>query len=277
MDEEAIMFLSLCMIIVLIGFAMLSKFGGGVLSLIAAFMLVVTIAMLAVLNFADYLLVSLLFGAIGITFQPALNYKINKEQNAVVKEISGVYYATGYVSGNLFSFEFKQEQTEDDEKKMIQAPDNWERAVSNITFPFKFNVLSSGLSVQNVREELEGQRSYQEYQLSKVLSDSSGGSDVAVLEIQRKINVIQGKIERISRGEKPIGTVMYVETTAIGISEKAAVDALTRQISGLQIAMSPMNLDLQRVIGRELYTLFNINFVVPLSYEQTASYFDRQS
>lgn len=277
MDEEAILFLSLCMIVVLMGFAMLSKFGGGVLSLIAAFILVVTISLLAILNFADYLLVSLLFGAIGITFQPALNYKINKDQNAVVKEIGGVYYATGYVSGNLFSFEFKQEQTEDDEKKMVQAPDNWERAVSNINFPFKFNVLSSGLSVQNVREELEGQRSYQEYQLSKVLSDSSGGSDVAVLEIQRKINVIQGKIERISRGEKPIGTVMYVETTAIGISEKAAVDALTRQISGLQIAMSPMNLDLQRVIGRELYTLFNINFVVPLSYEQTTSYFDRQS
>ena len=89
-------------------------------------------------------------------------------------------------------------------------------AVANITFPFKYHVLSSGLSVQNVRDELEGKRSYQEYQLSKVMQASSGKGDMAIAEIQRKINVLQRKMDRISAGEKPVATVMYMETTAIG-------------------------------------------------------------
>ena len=85
------------------------------------------------------------------------------------------------------------------------------------------------------------------------------------------------KMDRISAGEKPVGSIMYIETTAIGVSEKAAVDELERQIGALQIALSPMNVDLLRVVGRELYTLFKFSFALPLSYEETQTYFDKQS
>lgn len=277
MDEQGIMYLAFSLVILLMALALTPKMGGGILSIIAAIVIVATALVIVVLNFADYIFVSVVFGVLGITFQPAAGYKINKEQKASIKEVGGIYYATGYLSANLFQYEFKQELSDDDtEMKMMEAPLNWEMAVTNITFPFKYHVLSSGLSVQNVRDELEGKRSYQEYQLSKVLQDSSG-KDVAIAEIQRKINVLQRKMDRISSGEKPVGTVMYLETTAIGISEKAAIDELERQVNGLKIALSPLNVDLQRVVGRELYTLFRFNFAIPMSFEETAGYFDRQS
>jgi uncharacterized small protein (DUF1192 family) len=179
---------------------------------------------------------------------------------------------------NLFGYEFKQElEQSDTEAKIIEAPLRWELAVTNIKFPFKYHLLSSGLNVQDIRDELEGKRSYQEYQMSKVMQDSKGKDNMAIAELQRKINVLQRKMDRISGGEKPIGSVMYVETTAIGVSEKAAVDELERQIGALQIALSPMNVDLIRVIGRELYTLFKFSFAMPLNYEETRTYFDKQS
>ena len=84
-------------------------------------------------------------------------------------------------------------------------------------------------------------------------------------------------MDRISQGEKPIATVMYLETTAIGVSEKAAVDALTQQISELQISMSSMDVDLSRITGREVYTLFNFNFGLPASKEELQANFDMQS
>jgi hypothetical protein len=105
---------------------------------------------------------------------------------------------------------------------------------------------------------------------------NSSGKDMAVSEIQRKINVLQRKMDRISAGEKPVATVMYMETTAVGVSEKAALDELDRQISALQIALSPLNLDLQRVMGRELYTLFKFNFAIPLNHDEMSGYFDKQ-
>jgi hypothetical protein len=277
MDEEGIMYLAFAMVVLLILLSFAPKMGGGILSILAAIIVVLTAGIVVVLNFADYLLVSIGFSAIGLTFQPAAGYTINRQQNSVIKEVGGIYYATGYITGNLFSYEFKQEMGEEDmQQKITEAPLKWEMAVTNISFPFKYHLLSSGLSVQDIRDELEGKRSYQEYQLSKVLQNSSG-KDVAVAEIQRKINVLQRKMDRISGGEKPVGSVMYIETTAIGVSEKAAVDELERQIGALQIALSPMNVDLLRVVGRELYTLFKFSFAMPLTYDETKGYFDRQA
>ena len=38
-----------------------------------------------------------------------------------------------------------------------------------------------------------------------------------------------------------------------------------------------MDVDLTRVVGRELHTLFSFNFELPTSIEETSSYFNQQS
>ncbi|MDE1865516.1 MAG: hypothetical protein KGH94_02665 [Candidatus Micrarchaeota archaeon] len=276
MDEEGIVYTAFALVVLMIGLSFSARMGGGILSIFAALLVTMTACTVVILNFADYIVVSLGFSTLGVTFQPALGYKINRQQNTVLKEVGGIYYATGYATANLFAFEFKQEiEQQDTGAKIMEAPLRWELAVTNIKFPFKYHLLSSGLSVQDIRDELEGKRSYYEYQLSKVMQDAK--DNMAIQELQRKINVLQRKMDRVSGGEKPIGSIMYVETTAIGVSEKAAIDELERQISALQIALNPMNVDLVRVIGRELYTLFRFSFTIPLNYEETRGYFDLQS
>ncbi|MGI0100541.1 MAG: hypothetical protein ACREBH_02375 [Candidatus Micrarchaeaceae archaeon] len=277
MDEEGVMYLAFCLVILLGALAALPTIGRGIAELLALGIVLLGAVAIVLLNFADFLVVSLVCGFLDITFQPALGYKINKNQNAIVKNVSGLFYATGYVTANLYAYTFKQETQESElDEKMITAPENWERAIMNIGFPFKYHVLSMGLDVQKVRDEYEGKRSYEEFQLSRALQ-SQGTSDVTITNIQRKINILQRKIDRISQGEKPVATIMYLETTAIGVSEKASLDALSQQINGLQIALSSMDVDLSRVLGREMYTLFNFNFSLPLTLEKTASLFDQQS
>jgi hypothetical protein len=69
---------------------------------------------------------------------------------------------------------------------------------------------------------------------------------------------------------------MYIETASVGVTEKSALDNLSAQIERLQVAMSSMDIQLIRVVGRELYTLFNFTFSLPTSYIQAAGYFDLQ-
>ncbi len=276
MDEEAIMYLILTFLIALIVFLVLPSFGGGIFSIIAIILTLIAIVLIVMLNWADFIIFPLVTNALGITFQPARNYKIVKSQDAIVKNVNGLYYATGYVTGNLFPYVFKLEsRQEEEDRKMLAAPDIWERAIMNIGFPFKFHVLSSGLDIQNVRDELEGRRSYQEFQLSR--AQQGNANEMAVTELRRKISVLQTKIDRISQGEKPIATVMYFETTAVDVSEKAAADRLNAQIKSLQVAFSGMDLQLSKVVGRELYTLFSFNFSMPTSLEELSAFFDRQS
>ncbi len=277
MDEEGIMYLAFCLVMLLIAISMIPKFGKGYMEVVSFFIILTGVIFIVLLNFADAMVVSMVFSTLNITFQPAQGYKIVKSQNAIVKNVNGLFYATGYVTANLFAYTFKLEtETTSDDQKMAMAPENWERAIMNIGFPIKYHALAMGLDVQKVRDYFEGKRSYEEFQMSRALQ-SPTVSDMTITEIQRKINVIQRKIDRISEGERPVATVMYLETTAIGVSEKAALDTLTQQINGLQIALSSMDVDLSRISGREMYVLFNFNFALPTTFEETATYFDQQT
>ncbi|MGC8649245.1 MAG: hypothetical protein ACP5UN_03460 [Candidatus Micrarchaeia archaeon] len=276
MDEEAIIFSVFTAMIPVIVIANMSAFGSGIFAYIALILAIITIALILLITFADFVVFPLITNILGITFQPFKDYHITKGQDAVVKNVKGIYYATGFITANLFAFEFKEEQLEENvEEREVLSLQTWEKALMSIDFPFKFHVLSTGLDVQNVRDELEGKRSYQEFQLSRALQSGSA-NDVIINDIQRKINMIQAKLDRISQGERPIGSIMYFETTAVGISEKAALDALAEQIRRLQVAFTGMDLQLIRVVGRELYTLYKFNFMLPVDVVEMASNFDTQ-
>ncbi|MCL4383227.1 MAG: hypothetical protein M1168_00370 [Candidatus Marsarchaeota archaeon] len=278
MDEEAIEYLAFSMLIVFLVIAASSSFGGGIFSILASIIALVTAGIILILNFADYLIFPAVTKALNMEFYPARNYKIVKTQDAILKNISGLYYATGFIAMNLFPYSFKEENMpsqEEDQQKLLTAPESWEKSIINLTFPFKFHVFACGLSVQNIRDELEGKRSFQEFEMSKA-QKADKPDPLALTEIQRKINVIKARIDRISQGERPVATIMYIETTAVGVSEKSAMDNLTEQIKELQLGFSYLDLELQRVIGRELYVLFQFNFSLPISFEETAQYFDQQ-
>ncbi|MDE1868391.1 MAG: hypothetical protein KGH60_00260 [Candidatus Micrarchaeota archaeon] len=276
MDQEGIMYLVFALLMPLISISVLPAFGGGIFTYIALFIILVGVALILMINWVDFMLFSLVSNLLNISFQPAAGYKLVKGQDAILKEVNGLYYATGFVTGNLFAYTFKEEVGEEteDPMKLAGAPEKWERAIIGLGFPFKYHVVSAGLDVQKVRDDLEGKRSYKEYQLSRAYVNAA--NEVTITDLQRRISVIQAKIDRISQGEKPIATLMYVETTAIGISEKAALDSLTSQIKALQVSLSALDVDLIRVVGRELYTLFKFNFSLPTSVEELSSSFDQQ-
>ena len=76
------------------------------------------------------------------------------------------------------------------------------------------------------------------------------------------MNIMQVRIDRISSGELPLNSIMYVETTAVGVSDKAAADALSNQLSRLQTMFNAMDLGVTRVTGREVHTLYKLNYVL---------------
>jgi hypothetical protein len=275
MDEDSMVYLVFSIIVLVIASAMLPSFGKGIYMWIAATLLALTFIFILAMNWSDFIIMPALTSLFGITFTPSRNYLINKHQNAVLKNVNGLFYATGYLTANLFSYTFKEENApEEDELKLSQAPETWERAVMSLQFPYKFHVLSSGMDVQKVRDELEGKRSFQEFQLSRAMQ--GGANEMTIADLQRKANVLQAKMNRISQGEKPIATLMYVETTAIGVTEKAATDALDTQLRALQIGLSSQDVQLTRIAGRELYTLFTYGFSIPTSFSEIAGMFDQQ-
>jgi hypothetical protein len=275
MDDTTLIYLALTLVILLISFALLGSIAKGIYYDLALLFMFITALIIGVMSQIDYVLFTGLTSILGITIKPANNYMINKKQDAIIKHVNSLYYATGYVTANLFPYTFKNENPpEDDEERMAQSPELWENIVKSLGFPFKFHVFSIGLNTQSTRDELEGKRSYQEYQLSKALQGNS--NETVITNIQRQIRILQSKIDTISRGEKPIATIMYIETTSVGISEQEALDKLSSQISSIQIAFSSFDVELKRIVGRGLYEMFKFNFSLPLTIKDASDLFDQQ-
>lgn len=275
-DPEKLVYILFTGMIIFLAFILVSSFKG-IYSIIAMIFILIAAIFVFSIGLADSIVFPILMSTLGITFQIAKDYKISRSQKEILKNVNGLNYATGYVTANLFPYTFKLESVPgEEESKFINAPVNWERAVSTLNFPWKYHIISSGMDVQETREEFEGQRSFQEFQMSRAMQ-STTPNEMAVEQLQRKINMIQAKMDRISQGERPIATLMYIEVTAVGVSEKSAIDNLNAQIASISTAFSSFDVQLNRISGRELYVLFKTNFALPTTFAEVAADFDQQS
>ncbi|MCL4553090.1 MAG: hypothetical protein M1321_00480 [Candidatus Marsarchaeota archaeon] len=260
MDEQTIMYLGFSAISIFMLFIGGSNFGP--FAILVDVIALATVAMILTLNYADFMLFPAVMSMLGIKVMLSKNDTVPKEQNRVVRYTNGLYYATGYLTANIYKYVFHEEAiVQSDDQIMIEAPGKWERIVMNIDFPFKFNVISNPKDIQKYREDLEGRRGFYEFQISKE-SQRENPSAMTLQELQRKMNVLQARIDRISSGELPLNSIMYIETTAVGVSDKAAADALTMQLSRLETMFSSMDMAVTRVAGREVHTLYKFNYML---------------
>lgn len=235
----------------------------GPLGIVVALLSLLAIMLILVLNYADFILFPAITGLLKIKMVPAKGYYIPKSSNTVIKYVNGLYYATGYLTANVYNYVFAAERVdEEEEQKLGSAPDKWERIVMNAGFPFRFSVISMPKDLQKYRDELEGSRGTLEYRLSK---EQEGGqpSQLVIDDLNRKISIIDARIDRIASGERPVDATMYIESTAVGVSEKEAMDALSNQLAHLQTLFSSFDLSISRVMGREVYHLFSFGYALP--------------
>ncbi len=273
MDEQTMVYIGICSMIALLVILDASSLGPfGLATIIMSF---VTIGMLFVLNYADFVIFPLFTFLLGIKIIPAAGYQIPKNSNSVIKYVNGIYYATGYLTANIYNYVFQAESVDEtEESKLGDAPDRWEKIVMNAGFPFRFNIIAVTEDLQKYREDLEGRRGMLEYQLSKEMGGSNP-SQMTVEDLQRKMSVLDARINRLSGGERPVDALMYIETTATGVSEKEAVDGLTNQLSHLETLFNAFDLSITRVMGREVYHLFTFNYSIP-SKETLVTVFSAQ-
>ncbi|MGC8675958.1 MAG: hypothetical protein ACP5T3_00365 [Candidatus Micrarchaeia archaeon] len=261
MDANTIFYLATCSIIAILVAMASAAYGSA--AIIVAVLAILAILAFFIINYADFLLFPLFTTILNIKQIPAKDYYIPKANNAIIKYVNGVYYATGYLTANIYNYVFTVEQIQEGEETLLaEGPNNWERIVQNITFPFKYDIVCFAEDLQKYRDELEARRGALEFQLSREMS-STTPSQLTIEDLQRRINIIQTRIDRLSSGERPINALMYIESTAVGVSEKEALDSLSSQLDHLQTVFGGFDLSITRVVGRELYSLFQFNYALP--------------
>ena len=273
MDEETIFRVGITSILALM-FASFSA-AYGPLDIIAIIFFLAAFILIMIISFADFLIFPIFTKLLKVSTIPARDYTIPKENDGIVKYVNGLYYATGYLTANVYNYVFQAEQmVEGEESEMVMGPDKWEKAVMSVKFPFKFIAIGQAVDIQKYRDDLEGRRAYLEFQYSK--SESAPNVSTSVLEdLKRRMRVLQVRIDRLGAGERPLSSMMYIETTAVGITMNDAMSKLTQQTEQLQTVFNVFDLDLIRVVGREMYSLYKLNYYIP-TMEEIISLFQFQ-
>lgn len=259
-DQNTIIHLVISLLIVLLVVTGSSSYGAFSLAVIT--FALITAVIILTLAFADYLIFPIITRVLGINIVPFKNYIIPVEQDAVIKYTNNMYYATGFISANVYNYIFSAESVEEDDDAMVLAPEKWEKATMNIHFPFKFHLVSAAEDIQVYRDELETKRGLYEFQYSRE-SSSSNANPMGLEALNRQMRVVQARIDRLGSGEKPVNSIMYIESTAVGVSAKDASDALTKQLRELSTVFNVFDLSMTRIYGRELYLLHKMNYLIP--------------
>lgn len=270
MDEETIFRVGITSILALM-FASFSA-AYGILYILALLFFIIAFVLIMTISFADFAIFPIFTRLLKVTTIPAKDYIIPKENDGVVKYVNGLYYATGYLTANVYNYVFQAEQmTEGEDSEMAMGPDKWEKAVMSVKFPFKFIAVGQAVDIQKYRDDLEGRRAYLEFQYSK--SESAPNISTSVLDdLKRRMRVLQVRIDRLGAGERPLSSMMYVETTAVGITLNDALSKLTQQADQLQTVFNVFDLDLVRIVGREMYSLYRLNYYMPTMEEMISEF-----
>jgi hypothetical protein len=241
----------------------------GIFGIIDLIFLIALVALIPFTMFFDYLVLPFFTNIFGIVEIPAEGYEITKKQDAVIKYINGIYYAVGYIGASIYEYVLRREEPEENlEGRFIQGLELWERAIASIKFPIKFSIISFQRDLVAARRELEEQRDYWEYRLSKEMQATMPNA-MEIDNIQRKIRVLDVKLNRMSAGEKPLGVLMYASVYACGLSKEAALKNLEVAIKEATVTLgNALDLKVSRLYGRDLKNAFLFEYVIPPSEKE---------
>jgi hypothetical protein len=91
--------------------------------------------------------------------------------------------------------------------------------------------------------------------------------------IQRKIRVLDVKLNRMSAGEKPLGVLMYATVYACGLSKEAALRNLEVAIREASVTIgNALDLKVCRLYGKDLKNAFMLEYIIPPSEKELNSF-----
>ncbi|MCX6775787.1 MAG: hypothetical protein NT130_03000, partial [Candidatus Micrarchaeota archaeon] len=115
------------------------------------------------------------------------------------------------------------------------------------------------------REDVETNRAAAQLKLGK-LREMPRPDALSVDKWEREVAKQNEMLARLSAGEKPLGTIMYAMTTAVGVSAEAAMAAAKSQANELKATFSnALNIEIVTLIGEDLKKCFEWEVAIPPS------------
>jgi len=185
-------------------------------------------------------------------------FEVPPSQDVIIKNMGGIYYAT------LFLYtRFYESATVGVEEQQVSYMELWERAVSSMSFPFKFCVITYIEDILKFREDVETRRAAAQMKLGRE-REKPRPDPITIDKWERDVARQNEMLARLSSGEKPLGTLMYIMTSAVGVSADAAIAVVKAQANELKANFSnTLNVEITNLSGEDMKKCFEWEIAIP--------------
>lgn len=210
-----------------------------------------------------YLIIPLITSRSKIVMVTEEGYEIPPEQDAIVKNANGVFYASAFLGLKIF-----ESATEKTLEENISYSKYFERAISNLKYVTKIAYMLYVEDVGEKRKLIETKRAEAQLRLSR--ERDKPDPDVLKLDkYEREVAHWDAQLNKLIKGVKPMGVVAYAMTTATGISKEAALAAVRSQASELKTVLAnALNVEVVPLSGDEMIKCFEWEKFYPATTQE---------
>ncbi len=245
------------------GLGIILALSGGPLGFFGAVFSLVCTVIAAVLLTHGFIVMPFITRKANISIVSSIgDYEIPPAQDVVVKHVGNVYYATAFLSIEIYESPTQQV----DEGTYYN--EFFERAVSNLKYVSKIAYIMYVEDISKKRQEIDTKRA--EIQLKLQRERDKGDPDPLRLDkLASELKEFDYQLEKLIRGIKPMGVIAYAMTTAAGISKDAAITAARAQAEQVRTAISnSLNVEVKRLSCDEMLKCFEWEKFFPTSIQE---------
>ncbi len=250
----------------------------GVLDLICVLILITSagspiINMIGAFLVGVFGLLSLLFYKYGYIFVPLVTrftrvvqismdgYEIPPEQDVIVKKNeNGTYYASVFLGISVY-----ESMTEKTDNEIMAYNLYFERAISNVRFPFKISYMLYAEDIEFRRQQMEAKRAEAQIRLSKELQKPAP-DPITVDAYKREIAKWEHELDKLVKGYRPMAVAAYAMTTAVGVTKEAAIEKARAHARELEAVLTnALNVEVTHLTADEMLKAFEWEHFIPPS------------
>lgn len=233
--------------------------GGGILSIIAG-LFAGSGAVLAILFYKyGYIFVPLITQQTKIVVITDTGYEIPPEQDAIIKKgEGGMYYASMFLGIKVYESAVEKSMEEN-----LAYNEYFERAISNLKSVTKISYLLYVEDVTEKRKIIETKKA--EAQLRLAREKDKPEPDVLKLDrYEREVTKWESELNKLIKGVKPMGALIYAMTTATGITKEAAIATAKNQANELKAVLTnALNVEIETLKADEMLKTFEWEKMIP--------------
>lgn len=232
---------------------------GGVLTIVLLAVGAIGIGIVYGVFTAAYFVMPMITKALRVSEDLSEGYRIPPSQDVVIRNAGGLYHATMYLGAKFYEAAVSGVEEEAGTSYM----DLWERSLAVIRFPMKFSLITYLDDIVKYRENIETQRAGAQIKLGKEKEKPSADA-LTVDKWEREIDRLNDMLSRLTSGEKPMGTLMYIGTTGVGVSEDAAIAQVKKQVDEIRSTVAnALNIEVFPLNGEDMKKCFRWERAIP--------------